>query len=125
MSSTRWSASGYIRRNSGLMTRSSGPGEVDRRLGAYFTALAAAGRAGLLAVALDGKTLRGARRGGAVAAHLVAVFAHRARLVLGQLAVAEKSNEIPCVRKLLKLLRGRCGCSSPWMRCTPTPRPRS
>ena len=33
------------------------------------------------------------------------VFAHRARLVLGQLAVAEKSNEIPCVRKLLRSLR--------------------
>ena len=28
VSSIRWSASGYIRRNSGLMTRSSGPGEV-------------------------------------------------------------------------------------------------
>ncbi|MEK0458398.1 ISAs1 family transposase, partial [Mycobacterium ulcerans] len=34
------------------------------------------------------------------------VFAHRARLVLGQLAVAEKSNEIPCVRALLTLLPG-------------------
>jgi predicted transposase YbfD/YdcC len=76
------------------------------RLGAYFATLAAA-ESGLLAVALDGKTLRGARRGGAVAAHLVAVFAHRARLVLGQVAVAEKSNEIPCVRKLLKLLPRR------------------
>ena len=39
--------------------------------------------------------------------HLVSVFAHRARLVLGQFAVAEKSNEIPCVRKLLKLLPRR------------------
>jgi predicted transposase YbfD/YdcC len=38
----------------------------------------------------------------AAATHLVAVFAHRARLVLGQLAVTEKSNEIPCVRKLLR-----------------------
>ena len=62
---------------------------------------------GLLAVAANGKTLRGARRMGAVAvaAHLVPVFAHRARLVLGQLAVSEKSNEIPCVRKLLRLFR--------------------
>ena len=32
---------------------------------------------------LDGKTLRGARRAGAGAAHLVSVFAHHARLVLG------------------------------------------
>lgn len=34
----------------------------------------------------------------------MSVFAHRARLVLGQLAVTEMSNEIPCVRALLKLL---------------------
>ena len=79
---------------------------LDSRLGAYFTAVAAARSAaegGLLPVALDGKTVRGARRGGGRATHLVAVFAHRARLVIGQLAVADKSNEIPCVRKLLKL----------------------
>jgi hypothetical protein len=39
---------------------------------------------------------------GAVATHLVSVFAHHAQLVLGQLAIAEKSNEIPCVRELLR-----------------------
>jgi predicted transposase YbfD/YdcC len=86
------------------------PVDLDRRI-AYFTTLAAAQAAaeggGLLAVALDGKTIRGARRLGAAASHLVSVFAHRARLVLGQLAVAEKSNEIPCVRELLKLLPRR------------------
>ena len=76
--------------------------DLDRRLGAYFTALAAAD-GGLLPVALDGKTVRGARRARGRAAHLVSVFAHRTRLVLGQLAVADKSNEIPCVRKLLRL----------------------
>ena len=84
------------------------PADLDRRLGAYFTALAAteaAAEGRLLAIALDGKTLRGARRAGAAAAHLVSVFAHHARLVLGQLAVAEKSNEIPCVRKILRPFR--------------------
>lgn len=89
--------------------------DLDRRLGAYFTALAAsqateateaAATGGLLAVALDGKTLRGARRAGGRAAHLVSVFAHQARLVLGQLAVGDKSNEIPCVRAVLRLFRG-------------------
>jgi predicted transposase YbfD/YdcC len=83
--------------------------DLDRRLGAYFTALAAsqaAATGGLLPVALDGKTLRGARRAGGRAAHLVSVFAHRARLVLGQLAVGDKSNEIPCVRAVLRLFRG-------------------
>lgn len=81
------------------------PADLDRQLGAYFTTVAAAhtvAGGGLLAVALDGKTLRAARRMGAAATHLVSVFAHHARLVLGQLAVAEKSNEIPCVRKLLR-----------------------
>lgn len=82
--------------------------DLDQRLGAHFTMLAA-GEDGLLAVAVDGKTLRAARRMGAVATHLVSVFAHRAQLVLGQLAVAEKSNEIPCVRRLLKLLPRRVG----------------
>ena len=80
------------------------PAYLDRRLGAYFTAMATEQTA-LLAVAVDGKTLRGARRMGATATHLVSVFAHHARLVLGQLAVAEKSNEIPCVRKLLRAFR--------------------
>ena len=95
---------GRARRRSGRCCHDLDPADLDRRLGAYFTALAAA-ETGLLAVAVDGKTLRGARRMGAVAAHLVSVFAHRARLVLGQLAVTEKSNEIPCVRKLLRLFR--------------------
>ncbi|EUA90216.1 putative transposase for IS2404 [Mycobacterium ulcerans str. Harvey] len=58
----------------------------------------------MVPIALDGKMLRGALRAKATATHLVSVFAHRARLVLGQLAVAEKSNEIPCVRALLTLL---------------------
>ena len=86
------------------------PADLDRRLGAYFTTLATAqatAQGGLLAVALDGKTLRGARRMGAAATHLVSVFAHHARLVLGQLAVTEKSNEIPCVRELLRLFWDR------------------
>jgi predicted transposase YbfD/YdcC len=84
------------------------PADLDRRLGAYFTTVAAAEAVpagGLLAVALDGKTLRAARRIGALTTHLVAVFAHRARLVPGQLAVADKSNEIPCMRELVRTFR--------------------
>ena len=80
------------------------PDDLDRRLGAYFTARAteAPSRAGARRPGRQDPAWRSARE--AAAAHLVSVFAHRARLVLGQLAVAEKSNEIPCVRKLLKLL---------------------
>jgi predicted transposase YbfD/YdcC len=77
--------------------------DLDQRLGAYFSALTSeAATGGPVAVALDGKTLRGARTAGGRAPHLVSVFAHRARLVLGQLAVAAKSNEIPAMRKLLR-----------------------
>jgi hypothetical protein len=102
------------------------PADLDRRLGAYFTAHAAlCDPGGLVPVALDGKTVRGALRAGAAATHLVSVFAHRVRLVLGQLAVAEKSNEIPCVRALLKLLSRRVRWLSRWTRCTPRPRPPS
>jgi hypothetical protein len=50
--------------------------------GCLLTALATE-QTGLLAVAVDGKTLRGARRMGATAAHLVSLFAHHARPVLG------------------------------------------
>ena len=59
-------------------------------------------RRGQLAGGRSGRqdAARGAS-GRAAAAHLVSVFAHHARLALGQLAVAEKSNEIPCVRKIL------------------------
>ncbi len=82
------------------------PADLDRRLGAYFTALALTGQdSPLVAVAIDGKTLRLARRMGAGAAHLVAAFTHHTRLVVGQLAIDGKSNEIPTVRTLLKSMR--------------------
>ncbi|GAA2197073.1 ISAs1 family transposase [Sinomonas flava] len=52
-------------------------------------------------IAVDGKTVRGARTGATGAPHLVAAFDHGSGAVLGQLAVAAKSNEIPAVRDLL------------------------
>ncbi len=52
-------------------------------------------------VAIDGKTVRGARTKDREAPHLVAALDHQAGLVLGQVAVAAKSNEIPAVRDLL------------------------
>ncbi len=99
--------------------------ELDRRLGAYFTALAAAQASAdaPVAVALDGKTIRGARRAGGRAAHLVSVFAHQARLVLGQLAVPDKSNEIPAYARSSGS-SGGCGCWSRWTLCTPSGPPR-
>ena len=53
-------------------------------------------------IALDGKTVRGARtRPDGKAPHLVAAFDHGAGAVLGQVAVDAKSNEIPSARTLL------------------------
>jgi predicted transposase YbfD/YdcC len=57
-------------------------------------------------VALDGKTLRRSfdRASAASPLHLVSAWAADQRLVLGQLAVGDKSNEIVAVPKLLELL---------------------
>ena len=55
-------------------------------------------------VCVDGKAVRGSRDGANPAVHLVSAFAGRARWVLGQQAVAEKSNEIAAIRDLLGLL---------------------
>lgn len=52
-------------------------------------------------IAIDGKTVRGARSRHRAAPHLVAAFDHDTGTVLGQVAIAAKSNEIPAVRTLL------------------------
>jgi predicted transposase YbfD/YdcC len=57
-------------------------------------------------VAIDGKTLRRShdRAHGKPAVHLVSAWATASRLVLGQVAVAAKSNEITAIPALLRLL---------------------
>ena len=57
--------------------------------------------AGRRVIAIDGKTLRGARSAAAAAPHLVAALDHATGVVLGQNQVETKSNEIPAVRDLL------------------------
>ncbi|MGV1010704.1 MAG: ISAs1 family transposase [Dermatophilaceae bacterium] len=74
---------------------------LDRVLGAWWWTRTSVVD-GRRVIAIDGKTVRGARtRPDAAAPHLVAAFDHAAGVVLGQLAVAAKSNEIPCLRDLL------------------------
>jgi predicted transposase YbfD/YdcC len=79
------------------------PETLDALVGAWMwtTTRLVAGRR---VIAIDGKTVRGARAAGAAAPHLVAAFDHAAAVVLGQVAVAAKTNEIPTVRTLLKIL---------------------
>ncbi len=57
-------------------------------------------------VAIDGKTSRRsyAKKGGKATLHTVSAFAARQRLVLGQTKVAEKSNEIVAIPRLLTML---------------------
>jgi len=57
-------------------------------------------------IAIDGKTARRSRdkRGAKAAIHMVSAFAARQRLVLGQVKVAEKSNEIVAIPKLLEMM---------------------
>ncbi|HEX5295951.1 MAG TPA: ISAs1 family transposase [Streptosporangiaceae bacterium] len=60
------------------------------------------GGSGRLVIAVDGKTVRGAKGKDGKAPHLVAALAHGIGAVLGQVAVDARSNEIPAVRELLK-----------------------
>jgi predicted transposase YbfD/YdcC len=54
-------------------------------------------------IAIDGKTVRRSK-GAKAAIHMVSAFAARQRLVLGQVKVAEKANEIVAIPKLLAML---------------------
>ncbi len=56
-------------------------------------------------IAIDGKTVRRShhKNSGTAAIHMVSAFAARQRLVLGQVKVAEKSNEIVAIPKLLDM----------------------
>ena len=77
------------------------PDVLDQVLGTWLhtRAVQVSGR---LVIAIDGKAVRGAKNKDGKAPHLVAALAHGIGAVLGQVAVDEKSNEIPAVRDLLK-----------------------
>jgi predicted transposase YbfD/YdcC len=81
---------------------------LDRVLGTWLhtRAVRAGGR---LVIAIDGKTVRGAKDKNGKAPHLVAALAHGIGAVLGQVAVHAKSNEIPAVRDLLKTFADLAG----------------
>jgi predicted transposase YbfD/YdcC len=78
---------------------------VEAALGAWAErVLARAVPRGLEGVALDGKTLRGSKKRGAADAHLLAALSHRLGVVLGQTAVADKTNEIGAASEFLLTL---------------------
>ena len=90
---------------------------LDRVLGAWLhtRAVQAGGR---LVIAIDGKTVCGAKNKGGKAPHLVAALAHGIGAVLGQVAVDEKSNEIPAVRDLLKAFASLASAVVTMAQCT-------
>jgi hypothetical protein len=52
-------------------------------------------------VSMNGKMPRGSKKQGAAAAHLLSAVSHRLGLTLHQVAVDDKTNEIPLVEELL------------------------
>jgi predicted transposase YbfD/YdcC len=72
---------------------------LDTALGAWAAAAPPAGTRRRIAV--DGKTLRGSRTGDVPGRHLLAALDHYSGVVLGQVAVDAKSNEIPALPVLL------------------------
>ncbi len=69
-----------------------------------LVALAPAEATTLEGVAMDGKTLRMSARCGACDPHLLALYSHRLGLVLAQMAVSDKTNEITASEALLAQL---------------------
>jgi len=80
------------------------PDAFQRCFGQWTQALVEATQGRLISI--DGKTLRGSadRANGRGALHLVSAWARANHLVLGQVAVADKSNEITAIPELLKLI---------------------
>ena len=78
---------------------------LERRLGAWAEQIVASRPpAPTVAVALDGKTLRGARKQGAPGVHLLSALSHHIGLTLAQQAVSDKTNEITQVETVLRQL---------------------
>lgn len=73
---------------------------IDRAFAAWVQANTPAGDA----LAVDGKTLKGARAANGTAKHLLAALFHQHGTVVAQTEVANKTNEIPTLRELLEPL---------------------
>ena len=72
--------------------------EVDRVTGVWMaTQVRLQGRA----ISVDGKTLRGSSDGETAAVHLLSAIVHGSGIVVAQVSVGEKTNEIPCIKPLL------------------------
>lgn len=77
---------------------------VEQQLGMWAQSLCSQSPAAdaYQAIAIDGKSLRGAKKQGAPAAHLLSAVGHGLGLTLLQVAVADKTNEITAIQELLQ-----------------------
>ena len=73
----------------------------DDLAGQWAARRTAPGPGGRRVIAVDGKTLRGSGHGGEDSRHLLAAFDHAHGVVLGQVEVGAKTNEIPMFTALL------------------------
>ena len=81
--------------------------DLEARLGTWAESVVvstATASAGEVAVALDGKTLRGSQKQGAPGVHLLSALSHHVGLTLTQQAVEAKTNEITQVETVLRQL---------------------
>ncbi|MFJ3310845.1 ISAs1 family transposase [Streptomyces sp. NPDC086549] len=99
-----WPAESTIRR---LLARIDADA-LDRAVGAWLADRQTRGQ-GLRGLAVDGKSLRGAARAKGRKIHLLAACDHVNALVLAQMDVGEKSNEITRFRPLLDTLEDLAG----------------
>jgi len=80
--------------------------DLEERLGTWAESVVvstpAASSAGEVAVALDGKTLRGSKKQGAPGVHLLSALSHHVGLTLTQQGVDAKTNEITQVETVLR-----------------------
>jgi predicted transposase YbfD/YdcC len=80
--------------------------DLEARLGTWAESVVVSipAAAGEVAVALDGKTLRGSQKQGAPGVHLLSALSHHVGLTLTQQAVDAKTNEITQVETVLRQL---------------------
>ncbi len=72
-------------------------------------------------ISIDGKTSRGSEDDGKKAVHMVSAWLSEQKMVLGQIAVPEKTNEITAVPELIKMLDiGGCILTADAMSCQKT-----
>ena len=94
-----------------LILQGVGPAALEAAFRLHASSMAPPSSGGLVAIAVDGKTLRGSfdAFSDRKAAHMLSALRQADQIVLGHLMVDEKSNEIPAAPELIEAL-GMEGC---------------